>query len=794
MNEGKDQYRLKLNYPASWWKNMWREALPSGNGKIGAAVYGGIKDETILINHEELWHLGKKDEVPDVRHTLAETRKWMSQGKYMTASWNLTNALKEKGYKTRLASRLPLGALKVTMPCEHAFKNYGRVLNMETGEVSVKWRDGQKIYERKLFVSRADDLIAYEITSNRASIRADVYLALHESEGGKLSDRVPLLVESAEGKVKAPYYYYATKNEDGTDLGAVLRVIPTNGQMKEGQGCLQLINTGKILILVKVFVKGERQKDWKRLTEELANIESNYHKLLTRHVELHRPLFQSAKIELTAHDNPRSNEELLLEAYSGEAPTTLIEKMWAYGRYLFISGTRPKGQPFGLYGLWFGDYRLMWGHHMANENIQMMYWHSNVGGLIEFTPALFDYYDRMMEDFRRNARHLYGCRGIFIPAGTTPGIGVPNQVVPVIMNWTGAAGWLAKHFYDYFLFSGDQVFLKEKALPFMREAALFYEDFLVLGDDGFYKIYPSVSPENTPENHMPKDGQPLAHPMPTTINATADFAIIKELLSHLIEGSRIVGGKALDKIDQWEAMLAKIPDYQVNEDGAIREWMHPDFADRYEHRHLSHIYPIFPGQEFTREDNPTLFTAFETAVKQRLIGAQTGWSLVHMSSIYARMGDGDKALECLNILAQSCLMNNFFTLHNDWRDMGICMNSQTAPVQLDANLGWINAVQEMLIYVSSSLVKLLPALPSKWKQGKVENLCFTTGKISFSWDVEAKQFLGKIVAQRETAIRIVLPEFCQYNFENLHANIRVIDSNCLDIKLSKAEVLILHSV
>ncbi|MCJ7839413.1 glycoside hydrolase family 95 protein [Lederbergia sp. NSJ-179] len=769
--------------------------MPSGNGKIGAAVYGGIKDETILLNHEELWHLGQKDVVPDVKHTLAETREMMSRGEYLAASWNLTNALKEKGYKTRLASRLPLGALKLRMPCENAFRNYKRMLDMETGEVTVKWEDGGNVYERSLFVSRADDLIAYQITSDHAPIQASIQLALHNSDGGKLSDQYPSLVEYSAVKAKAPYYYYAAKNEDGRDFGAVLRIIPTEGQMKDKDNWIQCTDTEKMLILVKAFAGGERKKEWQRLTNELANIELNYEQLLHRHAEIHGPLFRSSEIELTDMDDPRSNEELLLEAYRGEAALSLIEKMWSYGRYLFISGTRSEGQPFGLYGLWYGDYRLMWGHHMANENIQMMYWHANVGGLSEFVPALFHYYDQMMDDFRNNANKLYGCRGIFIPAGTTPGIGVPNQIVPVIMNWTGAAGWLARHYYEYCLFTGDQAFLKEKVLPFMREAALFYEDFLVLGDDGYYKMYPSVSPENTPENHMPKAGQPLAHPMPTTVNATMDFAIIKELFTHLIEGSRVVGENS-PKIEQWEKMLERIPTYQVNEDGAIREWMHPDFDDRYDHRHLSHIYPIFPGQEFTREEDPPLFAAFETAVRKRLIGAQTGWSLVHMASIYARLGDGDQALECLNILARSCLLNNFFTLHNDWRDMGICMNTPTAPVQMDANLGWIHAVQEMLIYVSPTVVKLLPALPSKWKQGKVKDMCFTTGKISFSWDKEARRFAGKLVAERETMITLILPEFCEYDSlaDKYNSVARsALAPNRFDIRIKSGETLFLQS-
>src|SRR5699024_4637887 len=150
-----------------------------------------------------------------------------------------------------------------------------------------------------------------------------------------------------------------------------------------------------------------------------------------------------SSIELGDEEDSHSNEELLLKAYAGEAPIPLIQKMWAYGRYLFISATNKDEQPFGLYGLWYDDYHLQWRQHMHNENIQMMYCHASVGGLIEHVPALFHYYDSMMDEFRNNAKKLYGCRGIFIPAGTTPGIGVPNQVVPVIMNWTGAAGWLA---------------------------------------------------------------------------------------------------------------------------------------------------------------------------------------------------------------------------------------------------------------------------------------------------------------------------------------------------------------
>lgn len=340
-----------------------------------------------------------------------------------------------------------------------------------------------------------------------------------------------------------------------------------------------------------------------------------------------------------------------------------------------------------------------------------------------------------------------------MPAGTTPNIAYPNQIVPVIMNWTGAAGWIAHHYYDYFLYTGDKEFLKYNALPFMYEAALFYEDFLVK-ENGKYKCYPSVSPENTPENFMPTDGKPLAHPMPTTVNATMDIAIIKELLSNLIISAGELGMYE-EKIPLWKDIVNNLPAYAINEDGAVKEWIEPIFEDRYDHRHLSHLYPVFPNNEINEENDPKLFKAFEIAVNKRKLGAQTGWSLMHMAAIYARFGDGDKALECMDLLAQSGLLNNFYTLHNDWRTMGVSLNMREAPIQMDANMGWTNAVQEMLLYNSPSLIKLLPALPKRWNIGKVKYWYWMGGTVDFEWCEGS--FEATFIANRDTVTKVKLP-------------------------------------
>ncbi|SER35540.1 alpha-L-fucosidase 2 [Gracilibacillus ureilyticus] len=759
-NNVADRNKLLLQYPASWWRNMWREALPAGNGEIGAAVYGAIKKETILINHSELWHLGVIGDLPDVSHTLTETRALMDQGEYHKANWHLTDKVKKEGYFSKLANPLPLVDLCIEMPCDEAFSEYCRGINMETGEVGVTWKEGDVKFSRHLFVSHADNVIVYQIETDKSdALFAELGFALHPTDSVNMKDRYEELLETVKIQVEDNFMYYKATNEDGEDFGAVAKIIAEDGFLNEtDDGMLQCVDTSRLTVLVKVFIHGDNEQQWSLLKRELCNLNENYEDLLSAHLQFYQPLYFSSSLQLTTGKDNYLNEEMLLQAYRRKISKRLIEKLWAFGRYLFISGTKSEGQPFGMYGLWHGDYQLMWSHRMANENIQMMYWHTNVGGLSELNHSLIDYYIRLMDDFRDNAQKLFGCRGIYIPAGTTPGIGKPNQLVPVIMNWTSAAGWLAQHFYAYYQFSGDKAFLTEKVLPFMKEVARFYKDFLIIDNNGLYKYYPSVSPENTPANYMPDCKELVPHPMPSTINATMDFAVMKELLQNLIEGCSHVTPNE-EEINIWTDMLKRIPEYQLNEDGSVKEWMDNHFHDNDKHRHLSHIYPVFPAQEVVKEENNQLYNGFRKAVEKRELGAQTGWSFAHMASIYARLEDGNRALQCLDNLSRSCLLNNLYTVHNDWRNMGLSMDINYAPVQLDANLGIVNAVQEMLLYVSPRLIRLLPALPDEWLAGRVSDFRFTSGRISFDWNVPEGTFSTEIFSERKTEITLCLPEF-----------------------------------
>jgi alpha-L-fucosidase 2 len=685
------QNKLLMRYPASSWIARWREGLPAGNGRIGALVYGAVWQETVLLNHEDLWGGKTRQEMPDVSSTLPEMQKLLLGGKVEEAQSIMIDALKSRGFRHTTASPVPLGDLRIAMGVRQGFADYLRVLDMESGEIEVGWREGAARFQRSLFVSRTDDLVAMRIsTDGSEGIDAELWLELHNPDDAHKPfgmSSAPLPTDAVSSS-RSAFLFYAARNDDGQDFGAVGRLMHEGGSLVPTARGLRVRGAREVTVLVRLFVMSPRESAWAELERGLAAVNESYEELLTRHAAVHGELFRSVELDLGAGAAERalSNEELLLEAYRGAAPTALVEKLWSYGRYLLISSSRETGQPCPLLGLWHGDYRAFWAFNMLNENLQMIYWQALSGNMPELLLAVFGYFESMMDQFRENARKLYGCRGILIPAVSTPGEGLMQCLAPHIVAWTGGAGWLAQHYYDYWLHTQDRRFLAERALPFLREVALFYEDFFVVGEDGCYLSVPSVSPENTPGNWLP-EGE--ADGIKTAINATMDFAIAREVLRNLIEGARLTGAYPED-LPRWEAMLARIPAYQLNEDGAVREWMHPAFSDNYHHRHQSHIYPLFPGVEVTPEEQPELFQAFERAIKKRLViglTSQTSWSLDHMACVYARMREGELALECLDLISRSCLMNNLFTVHNDWRGMGVGMEFKYAPFQIDATWG-----------------------------------------------------------------------------------------------------------
>ncbi|MDR1094680.1 MAG: glycoside hydrolase N-terminal domain-containing protein [Clostridiales bacterium] len=751
-------------YPAA----RWRDATPIGNGVLGASVYGCAYDERILINHEALYENSVGKELPDISARLSEVRALMDKKDYAAAETYYSDALKKAGYDNRVGSFYPALDLRLVCDAGNAVTRYKRSLDMENGVVTVSFRDGRARIKREAFASSVDGCVAARYSSD-APFRLSLALEPHDLSdnvdcgGGKLSYTAEFHSE-AFGR----YVYAYCKTKGGLRYSAIVKVASgasdpesvrrsdnPNIDMIGEPDLRNFLRTGEVknaTVLLSVF---EGILPAEEAVRRIDAAPSDFGALKARHTARFSALFNSMAFSVSDGAGRRSNEELLLRAYGGKVDTELIEKAAKFGRYLLISSSAGCALPANLQGLWNGDYVPAWDcAFFNNENIEMAYWQAFSGNLSGCVLPLFNLYERFLQDYRENARNLYGCRGILLPLFMDNRDGKKKNLQPHALYWTGSSAWVASVYYDYYRYTGDEEFLKKRAYPFMKEAAEFYRDFTVT-ENGALKFYPANSPENRANGDFRGAGE-----LSVCVNPAMDAALLKELLTNLLASYEKCGPDTADA-EEWRRMLAAIPPYGINGDGAFKEWLHDDFKDNYMHRHLSHIYPVFPGGEFTRRTEPRLFAAVRKAVEKRLavgLRAQTGWSLAHMANIRARLGDGDGAEECLKLILRFCTGQNLFAYHNDWRNMGVTLKyvcGTDAPFQVDANMGFSAAVNEMLLYSDEKTIEALPAVPSSWKRGEARNLRARGGRtVSVAWDGDAVSV--EITADRDCEVALAV--------------------------------------
>jgi len=753
----------------------WQDALPSGNGSIGAMVYGSICNETILFNHEELWHEGSEMILPNISNNLSGLRELLEKKRYFEADSFLSEKFKDLGYEPSMPYYHPAFDMKVEMKSENEFELYKRTLSCDTGEIVVSWKDGATTFERKLFVSKADNVVVYSIqASNLEKINCDIHLAPHDLNdsfdfNGNNIDSQIRFSQSVTNTFTTIIGTYKT----GGEFGGTAYVVTDGGKVSSNNKKLNITNANKVLILISLFANNESTEALKEMMKNLLGLPADYNTLYERHVVIHKNIFtrMSFKLENTTCETP--NEQLLLDVYQGNISNELIEKLFNFGRYLIISSSSENSLPANLQGIWNGNYFPAWCSAFFNNiNIEMNYWQALPGNIAEVTECFFTYYESLLDDFRENATKLFGCRGINVPLYTSPNKGIIRDLQSQCIHWTGGAAWIAQLFYDYYLFTENTDFLKDRAIPFMKETALFYEDFLFEGKDGFFVSAPSNSPENTPPEYW--TDKEFNNPIiKIAINSTMDFAMIKEVLNNLCHACELLDMDK-DNVFKWKGMLKKIKAYEINEDGALKEWIHPDFADNYHHRHHSHMYPLFPGIEITEESDLENFEACRIAIDKRLqvgLVQQSGWSFSLMANEYARLGEGDKALKSIELLTRSCIVDNLFNCHSDSRNQGISEKfiwGREAPFQIDANLGLTAAILEMLVFSTPSMIKILPALPQKWPKGKATGiLCRGCIEVSIAWDMEEHRIIVEFLSQSSKCITVKFPApIYKINYDN----------------------------
>lgn len=696
----------------------WREALPLGNGSLAGLLHGRIASEVVTFNHEALWGGATSPAMPDVSAVLPRVREHLAAARYDEAEHLLGDELERAGYGDAFSGAyMPGPDLSIRAHGKTGYRDYRRTLDLTTGEAEVTWMAGGQSFARRSFISDAEGaFICHCGVPAGAPVRHDLSLAPHDLRDTFLNGLVRTAISP-----RVEHHAFAEGAGITVDLGngcryiAAFRVRGGAGFSHAGGAVSCDFGPDTVVFCKLEPLDGPSQGDVSILYGLLERLQESYDAMLARHIVCHASVAGAVDFALDLPEGAReeSNEELLLDAYGGELPGALAERLFHYGRYLLACSSRPGGLPAHLQGKWNGEYAPPWNcAYFNNENLQMSYWQALPGNMAPALLPVFDLYESLMDDFRENALKLFGCRGILLPLYNSPFNGHQTNLQPHVLYWTGAGAWLAQLYWEYWVFTGDREFLANRAVPFMREVALFYRDFMQFGPDGKAEMAPGNSPENRARPHGTS----------VCINATMDFALVRELLGNLDAAGRELGRE--DPLaHEWRRLLGLLPDYQVDGTGALREWMHHDFGENHEHRHISHIYPFFPGHEIPPDPEHPLHAAVRNSVRQRMtigLAEQTGWSFTHLANIFGRLGDGDTALECLGHLAQSCLSTSLFTYHNDTRGMGVTMDlfwGLAAPLQLDAILGYPAAVMEMLLYSSPEEIHLLPALPQAWAQG-----------------------------------------------------------------------------
>lgn len=761
-----DDVILRMLYPAT----RWQDALPTGNGKMGAMLYGNIHSDRILMNHENYWYGHQGMKMPDVSYAISDIRGMLIEGKYYDANDYLVGVLHKNGYNPQNSKYFPGPVVNVKYMPESAFTSYSRAINCSTGEVSAAWSENDVKYHKKLFVSREDDAFVFSMYNEKnVPITAELSVGLHDE---KQLENEKIKVKIHENSIRDSMFIFKGSHMRGENF-CLCGYLRTDGEVKIIDDRAIICEASYITFIGRI---SDSDANIGNDLSDLVKLASSYDysELLDRHSILHRELFKRSVLKLGDGYTERHVEAMLMKAYSGVVENSFFEMMYNFGRYLLISGCASDGLPLNLQGKWNGHYNPMWNSgYISNENIQMCFWQALTGNLPEMVESYFNLFDNLMDDFRENARKIYGCEGIYIPLLFTADSGLVEDLQPHCVYWIGGAAWIAKLYYDYWLYTCDDGMLTSRILPMLTETSLFYKDYFYEGDDGFLVSAPSNSPENAPPRFTKKDDC-MINEVEVQVNSTIDFAVAKEVVSNLI-----VILKYLDYeqsiIEEWQCFLDKFRPYEINTDGAIREWLHDDFSDNYHHRHESHIYPVFPGTEITNETDDGLFDACKVALDKRLIigmKEQTGWSLMHMANARARMGDGESAIECLMLATRSCVGNNLLMYHNDWRHQGITLDllkDNEGIFQVDANMGWSAAMLEMLVFSKQGLIKVLPALPDQWGKGELNNvLCAGGISLSIKWDKERGVSM-RLNSMKDQIVCIQLPDWAvsKGNYQDL---------------------------
>jgi alpha-L-fucosidase 2 len=762
----------------------WMEAMPLGNGHIGAMVFGNTPIEHIQINDETLY-AGQKldDNPPEALKYLPEVRKLLLEGRNIDAF-----ELAEKyllGTPPRVRSYQSLGDIYLDLGHRGEIEDYRRVLDMEKGTVSVSYKSEGVQFAHNYFVSAPEDVLVAHITADKPGKVSAAITMTREQDAVLSVDCDDLMI--LKGQIIDKSVEERGPGGSNMRFEAHLSIRNTGGVRIAGADSITVKDAESLLLILNSTTDYDiRHMDFDRNKTLESTCEAvlkkaalkDYETLKKEHYLEHSQLFNRVSIDIGGDiENNGEVKGRLEEVRKGFEDKLLIEQMFNFGRYLLIgSSRRPGVLPANLQGIWAEGMECPWNADFhTNINLQMNYWPAEICNLSETVEPLVDFIDGIKISGRKTSEKMYGAKGWTVHhltdvfGKTAVHDGIKQGMFPM------GGPWMSLHLWDHYEFNENYEFLYERAYPIMKESAQFVLDFLIEDNKGQLVTAPSYSPENW--FRLP-DGNKTR----ITYGPTMDIEIIHELFIKCIAAAEIL---QIDKDfrDELYSALRQLPPIQINKNGTIQEWVEDYEEVEIGHRHVSHLFGLYPGEMITSK-TPKLFEAAKRTLERRLSngGAGTGWSRAWTINFFARFREGDIACEHVQALLSKSTANNLFDMH--------------PPFQIDGNFGFTAGIAEMLLqshegHPGNRIIEILPALPKAWTQGNVRGLKARGNfEVDIYWsNMKAEKVIIKSISGKVCRVSYNLINEARIVTESGHkVDYRCLDRNSIEFDTVKGEV------